>query len=394
MLGVARVLHSKMLNWVLAILSCLIFTGCSLPQVTAESRIFLNLDLELVGDYGLPQTTVEGTTVGGLSAITYDPRRDRIYALSDDRQKPRFYTLALDINETDQINEITVEGVTLLKDEQNAPVAPRILDPEGIALNPQGQLWISSEGVQPKSPPILAAFDVTQGRWQTQLKLPSHFFPVPKTEESDPLDAPEEPIPQGISDNRGFEALALSPEGDRIFTATELPLIQDVNPDDPDPKFYSRFLHYLVGDVRPLLVSESLYPLEPTTLGTGLNGLTELVTLDSGGHFLSLERSFSPLSGFKAQIFQIATGGATDTSRIDKLELPLQGVNPIFKQPLLNLQDLDIPLRNLEGMMLGPKLSDGSRSLLLVSDNGFEAEQPTQFLLFRLKQNPQQSTRG
>ncbi|MEO0374352.1 MAG: esterase-like activity of phytase family protein [Cyanobacteria bacterium P01_A01_bin.17] len=352
----------------------------------------MNLDLEFVGDYALPQTSFEGTTVGGISALTYDQRRDLIYTLSDDRQQPRFYTLDLDINEADEIEDITLESVTVLKDEQAEPVAPKVLDPEGIILTPQEQLWISSEGVQPESPPILAAFDLTQGRWQEQLKLPSHFLPAPEAEEA---ETAESPTPQGIADNRGFEALAVSPEGDRIFTATELPLVQDVNPDDSDPKFYSRLLHYLVGDVRPLLISEYLYPLEPPTLGTGLNGLTELVAVDGGGHFLSLERSFSPLSGFNAQVFQIATGGATDTSSLNRLELPLQGVNPVFKQPLLNLKELNITLSNLEGMMIGPTLSDGSQSLLLVSDNGFEAEQPTQFLLFRLRNNPQQlSSKG
>ncbi len=371
----------KLLSWVL--IACLCMSGCSLPQITAESRIFLNLELEFVGDFSLPQTSYEGTTVGGISALTYDQKRDRIYALSDDRQKPRFYTLALNLNQADQLENITVDNVTILKDQQAQPVAPNVLDPEGIGLMPEGQLWLSSEGVDPQSPPILAAFEQDTGVWQAQLKLPSHFLPALESEEA-------ELPPQGISDNRGFEALALSPEGDRVFTATELPLIQDFNDEDSDPEFYSRFLHYLVGDVRPLLISEYLYPLEPPTLGSGLNGLTELVSVDSAGHFLTLERSYSPLSGFNARIFQIATAGATDTSTTDQLELPLQGVNPIFKQSLLNLKNLDLPLTNLEGMMLGPTLSDGSRSLLLVSDNGFEAEQPTQFLLFRLQQKPQQ----
>ncbi|MGF1603050.1 MAG: esterase-like activity of phytase family protein [Thermosynechococcaceae cyanobacterium] len=353
--------------------ACLFLSGCSLPQVTAELRIFLDLELEFVGDYQLPQATVDGTTMGGLSGIAYDRQRDRIYALSDDRQKPRFYTLALNINAADQLEKITVEEVTLLKDEQGQPIASKVLDPEGIALTPQGQLWISSEGVQPQSPPIVAAFALNTATWQEQLKLPSYFSPAPEA------DAP----PQGISDNRGFEALTLNPEGDRIFTATELPLIQDFDPDASDPERYSRLLHYLVRDVRPLLISEYLYPLAPPTLG--LNGLTELLSIDSGGHFLTLERSYSPLSGFNAQLFQIATAGATDTSRLERLETPLQGVNPILKKPLINLRDLNLTLGNLEGMTLGPTLSDGSRSLLLVSDNGFDAEQPTQFLLFRLR---------
>lgn len=368
-------LSSRWLSWVLV--TCLFLCGCSLPQVTAESRTFLNLELEFLGNAELPQATFDGTTVGGISALTYG--RDRIYALSDDRQRPRFYTLALKLNAADQLETITVEAVTLLKDQRNQPIAPQILDPEGMGLTPQDQVWISSEGVHTKSPPLIAAFDLATGTWQDQLQLPGHFLPALKTEGAE--------APQGIADNRGFEALALSPQGDRVFTATELPLIQDFSPDESNPERYSRLLHYLLVDVRPLLIAEYLYPLEPPTLG--INGLTELLSIDSGGHFLALERSFSPLSGFNAQIFQITAAGATDTSDLERLETPLQGVNPMLKQPLLNLRDLNLTLSNLEGMTLGPTLSDGSSSLLVVSDNGFAAEQPTQFLLFRLRQNAQ-----
>ena len=40
------------------------------------------------------------------------------------------------------------------------------------------------------------------------------------------------------------------------------------------------------------------------------------------------------------------------------------------------------PLDNVEGMTFGPRLRDGRRTLLLVSDNNFAATQFTQFLLF------------
>ena len=54
------------------------------------------------------------------------------------------------------------------------------------------------------------------------------------------------------------------------------------------------------------------------------------------------------------------------------------------KTLLLDLRTLGIPLDNVEGMTLGPKLPDGRRSLMLVSDNNFAASQFTQFLLFAL----------
>ena len=56
----------------------------------------------------------------------------------------------------------------------------------------------------------------------------------------------------------------------------------------------------------------------------------------------------------------------------------------VDKTLLLNLDDLGIPLDNVEGMTLGPKLPDGRQSLVMVSDNNFATSQFTQFLLFAI----------
>ena len=57
-------------------------------------------------------------------------------------------------------------------------------------------------------------------------------------------------------------------------------------------------------------------------------------------------------------------------------------IDPVGKTLLLNLDVLGRPLDNVEGMTFGPRLRDGRRTLLLVSDNNFAATQFTQFLLF------------
>jgi len=100
---------------------------------------------------------------------------------------------------------------------------------------------------------------------------------------------------------------------------------------------------------------------------------------------LSLERSFG-LNGFGAKLFQLATGGATDISSLPTLRDTIEGIAPIQKRSLLDLSTLSLepPLDNIEGMTLGPRLPDGSRSLILVSDNNFDGAQVTQLLLFRL----------
>ena len=112
--------------------------------------------------------------------------------------------------------------------------------------------------------------------------------------------------------------------------------------------------------------------------------LSELLAIDSGGHFLSLERSFS-LLGFHAQIFQLAIGGATDTSLVASLKGEKTSFQPIAKKLVLDFKELGITLDNLEGMTFGPRLPDGSQSLIVANDDNFEKEQVTQFLLFRIK---------
>jgi hypothetical protein len=114
-----------------------------------------------------------------------------------------------------------------------------------------------------------------------------------------------------------------------------------------------------------------------------VNGLTDLLVIDQGGHFLGLERAFG-LRGFNVRLYQLATGGATDTSTIASLQ-GAEGVSPIRKQLVLDFGTTAIPVDNLEGLTLGPRLPDGSQSLILVSDNNFEADRPTQFILLRLQ---------
>jgi hypothetical protein len=106
--------------------------------------------------------------------------------------------------------------------------------------------------------------------------------------------------------------------------------------------------------------------------------------VDTGGHFLSLERSYG-LLGASAKIYQVATGAATDTSGIATLKGDISRIDAVKKKLVLDLSTLGIYLDNLEGMALGPRLPDGSQSLVLVSDDNFSDTQLTQFLLLRLK---------
>jgi hypothetical protein len=357
----------------------LLLTGCSLPQVSAESRLFLNLSTALVGSYTLPQTNFNGTTVGGFSALAYDAQQDRIYGLVDDKVNPRVYTLQFNREAlSSSPSTINVKAVTSLQDplktEGAKPTAT--LDGEGMVLTHRGTFFIASEGnLNLKIPPRLSEFNRVNGSWNQDLTLPKQYWAFD----------PEGTFDLGVSPNRGFESLAINAEGDRLFAATQGPLGQDkTHP-------YSRFLHYWIGEPEPILISEHLYPLE--ALDTALDaapteesyqGLRDLVSIDNAGHFLALEQSHSKTTGDRTVLYQLATGVATDISGMRTLPSTLKGIVPILKKPLLDLADLNLSLHNLQGLTLGPQLADGSRSLLLISDNGMNSGVPTQVVMLRL----------
>jgi len=83
-----------------------------------------------------------------------------------------------------------------------------------------------------------------------------------------------------------------------------------------------------------------------------------------------------------ARVYSVALPGATNVLGVPTLAG--LDVRPAQKTLLFDLGSLGIPLDNVEGMTLGPKLPDGRQSLVLVSDNNFAASQFTQFLLFAL----------
>lgn len=380
-----------------------------IPRVSVESPIFLDISLKFLGNYQLPDTKFADTSVGGLSALSYDRQRSlglmplgfRVLALSDDRSDlspARFYTLKVTLETQDTgsklainhqqitLKKVEVENVTFLKAENGETYAKGTIDPEGIALTPQRSVIISSEGIiWRRIPAFINEFDLTTGTLRQTFTLPKHYTSKFKWWINQTV---------GIRDNLGFEGLTINPESFKpslaeplqVFAATEAALKQDL-----DPKSHvgerGRILHYLIKHGSPNLISEYLYPIESPPEGAKTNGLTELLSLDQKGHFLSLERSYGAI-GNGACIFQVTTEGATDISSIPSLKGTLSGISPVKKRLLLNLGELGIRIDNLEGMTLGPLLPDGSHSLLLVSDNNFNAKQITQFLLFRLKISP------
>ncbi|AFY39473.1 hypothetical protein Lepto7376_3245 [[Leptolyngbya] sp. PCC 7376] len=372
---------------------CLLFlSGCAdsvSPQPNSTNpRTFLNnLSVEFLDEYHILDSRFENTKIGGLSAIDYDPKKDLFYALSDDRSNfspARFYDLKIELDESGvipQIDDVDFQKVTFLTDENGNQFTNGSIDPEGLNISPRNSFFISSEGVTKKQiEPFIKEFTF-DGQEIENIQIPDRFLPL----------TPE----QGVQNNLGFEALSLStpsiaPDDPfRLFVAPESALTQDQGDRLSEP---IRFLHYVINPIgNPVLVGEHLYPLEPSAEGVIANGLVEMIALPEEGYFLTLERTYG-VGGAGAKLFQATIGNATDTSRIESFTEIADTTTPMQKTLLFDLRTIGIGLDNLEGMTLGPRLADGSQSLILVSDNNFNEDQVNQVLLFRLNRSAAKST--
>ena len=98
-----------------------------------------------------------------------------------------------------------------------------------------------------------------------------------------------------------------------------------------------------------------------------VNGIVELLPFNNE-HLLSMERSFSvgvPGTGNEIKLYSVALPGATNVLGVPSLAGV--DVRPAQKTLLFDLGSLGIPLDNVEGMTLGPRLPDGRQSLVLVA---------------------------
>jgi 3-phytase len=348
--------------------------------------------LDFLGERELPDAMAfQGTTVGGLSAISYDAKTGTYYVISDDRSQTgpaRFYTAHVDFADgTLHGVELTGTHPWLRPDGTTFPptsttastVAP---DPEGIAVDPRdGSLAWTSEGerIVPSDGPALLGDPwirraTTTGAYAGQLPLPPQLH----------MNSQE----FGPRKNQTLEGVTFTPDGRRIVTAMEDPLYQDG--DDPTPEHggLTRITVHDAATGQPL--AQYAYPLEPLFAtppagSTDTNGVSDIVALGPD-RFLVLERaSIYSDDNWKARVYLVDLDGATDVLGRDSLtDASTRPVRPVRKTLVTDLSDVPgLPrVDNVEGITLGPRLSDGRRTVVLVSDDNFAARQVTQFIAF------------
>lgn len=351
----------------LVILVTIVIVTKSITQATIPKITFL-------GEVNFPTgLKFKNTEVGGLSGITYNGDKQIYYAISDDRSSKaaaRFYTLEIDLDR-EKISEETVTfiDVTTLLNETGQPFPPLSIDSEGITFT-QKSLFISSEGDRKRQiQPFIREFSLV-GKQLQSLPIPEKFLIQPDS---------------GVINNRALENLTVTPSKKYLFTATENALIQDGTEANISTGSPCRILQYdlIKGEAK----KEFLYITEPITSTSNnfgdfeTNGLAEIIALDDT-HLLSLERSFSLDTGNVIKLFQVDLSNADNIQKINSLNNQFTHISPVKKELLLDLSNLELILDNIEGMTFGPKLADGQRSLILVSDNNFNPLQSTQVLIF------------
>lgn len=335
--------------------------------------------LQFIGQAIVPTgTTFAGTTIGGLSSITYDPSLNVYYALSDDQSQinpARFYTVGIDVGPSFGNGNVHFDAVTTLQRPGGGPYPTGGLDPEGLALTKARELILTSEGnTNTLLAPFVRRYDLA-GDYVADLPVPGYYLPTADHS-------------SGIRFNLAFESAGVPPNGRFFFTATENALFQDGPAATVANGSPSRILRYNLQtgslDREYLYETDPIFqpPVPPTNFA--VNGIVELLPFNNE-LMLSMERSFSvgvPGTGNEIKLYSVALPGATNLQGLPSLAG--LDVRPAQKTLLFDLGSLGIPLDNVEGMTLGPKLPDGRQSLVMVSDNNFAASQFTQFLLFAL----------
>lgn len=378
--------HKKYVSAIL-LLSISLF-ACRVSKNTSVLPTGINR-LTLVNIYTIPnQFTFEGSTVGGLSGIDYDLKNNLFYFISDDRNalNPiRFYSAKIIITEKgiDQVQFvkkyplINNSSLTSAENKNLFSVNP---DPESIRYLPTAKSWVwSSEGermVSAKNSKIANPFIImidSLGNLKSQFPLPENFM----------MQAKE----IGPRRNGVWEGLSFTPTYKNLWVSTEEPLYEDGPRADLKPNSaYTRFIKYAVKNKNEL--GQYGYLLEPIALapvpadGFKVNGISEILAL-SENTVLVMERSFSV--GHQQSSIKVFLADFAPAQKLTRQPVAAnKNFIPATKKLILNMDNLGVYIDNVEGLCFGPKLPNGKRSLIFISDNNFNPQQQTQLLLFEV----------
>jgi hypothetical protein len=366
--------------------------GIVIISCTTQKRITLSQQsqLKFIGEYDVPfNEKFQGTTIGGLSGIDYDSKHNLYYLICDDRSAfnaARFYSAKIFLKDTgiDSVVFVSVKnllqpnGLVYPNSKQDPSHTP---DPEAIRYNLKtNQLVWSSEGerIVRKDEVVLEDPSVniisTNGKSIDSFILPSNLH----------MSATQ----KGPRQNGVFEGMSYTDNFKKLLVNVEEPLYEDgPRAGLKDSSGWIRIIKYDVSTRKP--EAQYAYQIDPVAYAPNppgsfeINGVPDILAINNL-QLLIIERSFS--TGRNPCTIKIYLGEFGDASDVSHLSiLTKEDFTPISKKLLLNMDSLGIYTDNIEGVTLGPKLSNGHQSLIFVADNNFSAQEKTQFLLFEIQ---------
>ena len=327
--------------------------------------------------------------VGFFSGLFYDPIRGDWWAVSDRGPgggtlpyETRIQRFSLDVDRaTGRISNFQVQqtikftsGGRSMNGQAPNPVSTlgTAFDPEGVAINPvNGNILVSDE-----YGPSLIEFN-RNGEEVRRFTPPANI--IPRNAAGTPNFASDAGNTAGKANNRGFEGLAISPDGRYAYATLQSAMLDEGAGNGQ----FTRIVKYDMATGEA--VAQYAYQFERTGQG---RGVSEIVALGND-RFLIIERNNrgigigATLSPADKNIFQIDLSTATDISSIS-----LAGgvLPPGVRAAQKSAQLIDLDANTLaalgnrspekwEGLAVGPRLDNGQFLLLAGTDNDYSVTQ-------------------
>lgn len=324
----------------------------------------------------------QGGGYGGISGLDHDPRTDRWAFISDDKSEhgPSHAFLGrLDVRPGKPCGPVLEAMVPLRREDGHAfpdrKAGTEAADGESIRFDPLNHdlVWATEGDFDHGYPPSVRRMKA-DGTPVARLMVPEAltFHDGGKT---------------GARKNATIEGMSWSVDGRSLWLSMEWPLAQDGRVPSVADGGLTRLSRL---DRAGKLVAQYAYRIDPvqvaSPVGVGDNGISEILTLDAH-RLLVLERSgIKHADGhysYHIRLYLADVAKARDVSKVDSLlSTPVRAVE---KRLLLNFDSLGNRIDNLEGMAWGPRLANGARTLVLVSDDNYDAKQINQILVLRFE---------
>lgn len=338
--------------------------------------------------------------VGFFSDLYFDRARGEWWGLSDRGPgggvipyAPRMQRFTLDVNAaTGAISNFRIAETVIFKQANGSPFSGLLpnptnqlgaaFDPEGLVVNAKtGHFYVSDE-----YGPSLYEFD-RSGTFVRAFTNPANVVPKVAGVDNFAVGAPD----TGRRGNRGYEGLAISPDGTKLYAQLQSAQMDEGAADGVNSRI-------VVFDIANGTSSTQLaYRMEGSSQGRGTSAIValdedRLLVLERNNRGLGVDSDPTPVN---KKVFEISLAGATEVdgtpltnastvaggpvvpvTKLDSDGNAANGLTPFIDLAANTLSELGnkVP-EKWEGLTIGPKLADGRYLILAGTDNDYSVTQ-------------------